>query len=357
VSIDGDEELHQAADAIRSDPIARSVLNGDDPVKCIKELRRVPGPVRITVAKYLDRVAYRPVNGHDISEPTGIELPELLVRALREAVARTSAPRPPDTEAAHAELRAQVPSSHLSEFDSLLAEARNIYRLRDERDLLNDGWAEGITRRAVLAAGRRLAGDGTIADPADLTEAGYEEIGALLSGADAPSAGELATRADYARHQSPASAPPVLGPPPGSLPLAWLPPAMARIDRARQLSLDAVFETRPRDSGAQGPVRGQGTGTGSYVGPARIIHGSRDLGRLRPGDVLITPITTPAFNVALPLIGALATDLGGMLSHAAIVAREAGIPAVVGCGDATSRLRDGSTVRVDAATGEVTPLN
>jgi pyruvate,water dikinase len=355
-SLDGSAELREAAAAVRTDPIARVVLDGNDPVKCVNELRRLPGPARAPLTAYLDRVAHRPVNGHDISEPTAAELPELLVRALREAVAGTSAPRPLDTEAMHADLRSQVPARHLDEFDILLAEARHVYRLRDERDLLNDGWAEGIARRAVVAAGQLLAAQGAVDRPADLIEAGFAEICALLARSGGPSAAELAARADYARSNSVADAPPILGSSPESIPFDWMPPAMARINRARQLSLGAIFQAPSQQTIGQGVVRGQGIGAGSYVGPARVVRGSHELGRLRPGDVLIAPTTTPAFNVALPLIGALATDLGGLLSHAAIVTREAGIPGVVGCGDATRRIRDGSTVRVDGVTGEVTPL-
>jgi len=87
-----------------------------------------------------------------------------------------------------------------------------------------------------------------------------------------------------------------------------------------------------------------------------MVGGDGDFGRILRGDVLVTVATSPAFNVVLPLVGAVVTDRGGLLSHAAIVAREYGIPAVVGCGDATAHLADGATVRVDGTSGEVTPL-
>ncbi len=73
------------------------------------------------------------------------------------------------------------------------------------------------------------------------------------------------------------------------------------------------------------------------------------------GDVLVTESTTEAFNILLPLLGAIVTDNGGLLSHSAIVAREYGIPAVVGCGQATRLLRDGMLVTVDGSTGNVEP--
>jgi phosphoenolpyruvate synthase/pyruvate phosphate dikinase len=72
--------------------------------------------------------------------------------------------------------------------------------------------------------------------------------------------------------------------------------------------------------------------------------------------VLVTATTTDAFNLVPPLVGAIVTDRGGLLSHAAIVSRECGIPSVVGCQDATALITDGTHVRVDGTKGEVTVL-
>jgi pyruvate,water dikinase len=78
--------------------------------------------------------------------------------------------------------------------------------------------------------------------------------------------------------------------------------------------------------------------------------------RITRGDVLVTESTTEAFNILLPLLGAIVTDSGGLLSHSAIVAREYGIPGVVGTREATVRIADGARVRVDGNAGEVTVL-
>jgi pyruvate,water dikinase len=103
-------------------------------------------------------------------------------------------------------------------------------------------------------------------------------------------------------------------------------------------------------------VRGTGVSSGAHTGTARIVGGPQDFARLQRGDVLVTNSTTAAFNVVLPLLGAIVTDRGGLLSHAAIVAREFGIPAVVGCTDASSVIPDGATVSVDGSLGEVEVL-
>lgn len=81
-----------------------------------------------------------------------------------------------------------------------------------------------------------------------------------------------------------------------------------------------------------------------------------DFEKVRAGDVLVAWITTPTYNVLLPLLGALVTNRGGLLSHPAIVSREFGIPAVVGCRSATRRIPDGARVEVDGERGTVTVL-
>ena len=73
--------------------------------------------------------------------------------------------------------------------------------------------------------------------------------------------------------------------------------------------------------------------------------------------MLVTATTTEAFNVVLPLVGAIVTDTGGLLSHAAIVSREYGIPGVVGCRDATKRIGDGARVLADGSIGEIRLLD
>ena len=113
----------------------------------------------------------------------------------------------------------------------------------------------------------------------------------------------------------------------------------------------------PPDTGLhEEGVRGTPACAGVHEGTARIIDGSDEYDRLQPGDVLVSRSTGPAVSAVLPLIGAIVTDHGGVLSHPAIVAREAGLRCVVGCGDATTRIPDGARVRVDGAAGSVTIL-
>jgi pyruvate,water dikinase len=118
---------------------------------------------------------------------------------------------------------------------------------------------------------------------------------------------------------------------------------------------DANF-ARPSAGETAPGACGVAASPGIYEGRACVLTGPHEFDRLEPGDVLVAPITSPAYNTVLPLIGAVVTDKGGALCHAAIVAREFGIPAVVGTVTATQAIPDGAKVRVDGTAGTVTVL-
>jgi len=99
-------------------------------------------------------------------------------------------------------------------------------------------------------------------------------------------------------------------------------------------------------------VSGRAIGAGIGSGPVRLLRGPDELDRFRPGDVLVTSRTDPDWEPILRQAGAVVTDQGGRTCHAAIVAREMGVPAIVGCGDATQRLPDGAVVTAACCEGE-----
>lgn len=106
---------------------------------------------------------------------------------------------------------------------------------------------------------------------------------------------------------------------------------------------------------ASGPIVGVGASPGRYVGVARLVRDPGDYVRLDPGDVLVCELTDPGWTPLFAVAGAVVIDIGGPLSHGAIVARELGIPCVIGTGDGTRRIADGTTIEVDGDTGEVQP--
>ena len=356
VSAGASAQLEQMITAIGGDPRAQQLLaSADDPGRVLDGLRALDRGTGAAVSGYLDLVGYRLLDGFDISNPCALELPDALRRAIRAAVA-TSGTGATDVEARIGDVRAKTPAPHRAQFDELLEEARLTYQLRDERGVFSDVWAPGLMRRAALAAGRKLARQGRIHDPAHLVDAGLEEMRSLLSGGAGPSADELAKRFAYRAAHSFKDAPAALGPPPPPPPdPSGLPPAAVRMMRATNIALGAVFGSSEAPHEVH-MLRGLAASRGVYEGPARRVSHPSEFGRITRGDVLVTESTTEAFNILLPLLGAIVTDSGGLLSHSAIVAREYGIPGVVGTREATLRIADGARVRVDGNAGEVTVL-
>ena len=357
VSAGDSDELNRLIEALLNDAAAEAALSSstDDPARVLADLRALPGSSGGAVTAYLDTVGYRLLDGFSVAEPYALEQPGTLLGTIRAryARARSAEAIAPSVELV-AQVRDDVPNPKRAQFDELLDEARRTSPMRDERGVFGETWAAGIARRAILEAGRRLATNGRIERPEHLVEADYGELRVLTSGAGGPAAEELAARAAFRAAYSAADAPPRLGPePPPPPPPDALPPAAARTMRAVDVCLELMFQPSDAQSAAR-VVRGLGASPGIYEGTARRISGTDEFRRIERGDVLVTQCTQEAFNLVLPLIGALVTDAGGYLSHPAIVAREFGIPAVVGTIDATRLIADGARVRVDGDAGEVT---
>jgi rifampicin phosphotransferase len=186
-------------------------------------------------------------------------------------------------------------------------------------------------------------------------DATHDELVALLSGEGGPANDELHQRTQWRRTASLSEVPPFLGPPQTSPPpMDGLPPHAAQAMRAMGTAMHELFAPAKETSGAS--IIGKPVSPGVYTGTARVVRHPGEFNRLSKGDVLVTTSTSAAFNVVLPLLGAIVTDRGGQLSHAAIVAREYGIPAVVGSLKATSMIPDGSRVTVNGDTGRVDVL-
>ena len=364
VSSGGSEEMHALKKAFAPGSAAREVLasqgdpmallaSGGDPAAVLAKLRALPGLAGAAVDGYLGLVGNRLIDGFDITEPTALEVPDALLRAINIAVAPHD-PQASGTAAETTAVRARVPKAHQDEFDALLAEARLTYRLRDERGIYSDVWAAGIMRRAALAAGRRAQGLGRIISAAHMLDADLDEMCALVAGSGkAPPGDELASRAAYRTRYKARDVPTTLGPPaPPPADLARLPPAVGRLMQALSVALEHLFASS-RAPHEPAVLHGLGANKGVYQGPARRVSGPAEFDRIRQGDVLVTESTSEAFNILLPLLGAIVTDNGGLLSHAAIVAREYGIPGVVGTREATERIADGALIRVDGDNGEV----
>ena len=189
-------------------------------------------------------------------------------------------------------------------------------------------------RRAYRELGRRLVTAGVIDDVQDVFHLRFEELASM-------------TDDD--------------GPLPASLRQRYRPLVLARAAKRRELEgiplLDpaVLFKKARRTAGAL--VSGTPASRGRAEGPVRVIRGPNEFGRLRSGDILVCPYTNPSWTPLFQRAAAVVVDLGGLGSHAAIVAREYGIPAVMGTGTGTSVLADGQRVVVDGSAGAVHPAS
>lgn len=248
-------------------------------------------------------------------------------------------------------IRERIAESERDEFDQALTEARASMDLRDDNGPHTLEWPLGLTRLALLEVGRRLAARGWAHDATHALELHRHEVTIDLLSGRGPSADELAGRAIWRSAVDVSAAPRIIGGPEPAPPLEVLPTPLARIASFVQAVIaEAGLDGSENTSG----LRGIGIGTGVYRGRVcRADSPEQAIALLEDGDVLVVPCTTPAYNMILPLAGAIVTAEGGALSHAAILARELGLPAVIGAPRAMDDLPHGASVEVDADSGEV----
>lgn len=233
-------------------------------------------------------------------------------------------------------------------FLRLLRWAQNANPIREDA-LADVGLAWPLLRRMLFELGGRLVGAGVIAEPADVFWLRQRELrsavefglagpgAAAITGAERPvRAGAVEERKMLWRGQARAAAPQLL-------------PESRWMERAFGAMMPAGPQDQPSDI-----IKGAGASSGRVSAPARVLSGPRDFAQMVPGDVLVARITTPAWTSLFAMASAVVTDVGGPLSHSSIVAREYGIPAVLGTGVATQRLTSGQRIRVDGDAGTVT---
>src|SRR5215207_4900091 len=228
-------------------------------------------------------------------------------------------------------------------FSRLLGWAQDVAHVREDA-LADVGLAWPVMRRMLLELGRRLVEAGAVERSADVFWLRRDEAEKMASSLDAGDTrlGSLSNAVERRkmlwRGQRRVTPPQLL--PKGTwveLFRGWMP---------------AVSEEQTGDT-----IRGVAASAGQVTAPARVLGGPEDFGQMHPGEVLVAAITTPAWTSLFAMASAVVTDVGGPLSHSSIVAREYGIPAVLGTGLATQRLSTGQQVTVDGDAGTVTLLD
>jgi phosphohistidine swiveling domain-containing protein len=300
------------------------------------------------LAAYLARYGGRS-RLHELSEPRPSERPELALEAVRLLLER---PRDLPTEFAEkGHARARLVEETLARiedpdgrrrFSLLLRRIEAAVPLEETHAYSIDYPGLEATREALLGFGRRLAAEGRLDAPDDVFMRRRAELRAAVANSWGEGLQDLAAlrrRELEAARQTPP--PPFLGPPPD--PDAEIPAAVAK------------FYGVPGSARQEGDVlHGTAASVGTARGKACVVSGLDDFERVRAGDILVCATTTPAWTPLFGSIAGLVTDTGGILCHAAVIAREYGLPAVVGAAVATSFVRDGATIEVDGGAGTVT---
>ena len=298
---------------------------------------------------------------YELATPALGERPDLILSLVRDQLSRTAVPGPAPadpaaTRAAAAErARSAIGDpAEVARFDHLLARAQRAYPVREDNEYPTISAPYALLRWAALEAGRRLADTGRLDEPDHVffAEAG-EVLTALSDGTDLRERVRRRRGEHLWALRNPG--PPSYGTPPGPPPSTdGLPPEARSVMGALQWSM-ANVSGAPETGNEAGTsvVRGLPGAAGTYTGTVRVVLDEQEFDRIQAGDVLVCPSTSPVWSVVFPRIGALVTDTGGALSHAAIIAREYGIPATLATGNGTGTLVDGSTVTVDGTAGTV----
>jgi phosphohistidine swiveling domain-containing protein len=293
---------------------------------------------------------------YDLGEPILAERVDAILGLVREQLDREPADPPPVAERALADARTLLTDQTArSRFDRDLAGALAAYPAREDNEFFTISAPLALLRLTAREIGRRLCRRGQLGDVDDVFHLEVPELlGALTDHGDQR---ELVDRRRTERNWT------LANPGPASYGTPVPPPDLAGLpEQARQVNFSFWWAIEqiigPEGNTRTHPPRtrelhGIPAAPGRYRGPVRVIRDETDFDRLRAGDVLVCAAFAPVWSVLLANTGALITNQGGPLSHAAIIAREFGVPCVVATGDGTHRLRDGQIVDVDGTSGVV----
>jgi phosphohistidine swiveling domain-containing protein len=288
------------------------------------------------------------------SEPSWIEDPTPAIRTLQHDIARVD--RDPEAELAAlavererlvAESREHLrsfPEPVVRQFETLLKAAQEAAVVSEDHNYWIDFRAAYQVRQVLLEFGRRFAAAGTLDTPNDVFCLPVDELReTAVAGPRVDRRPLVAGRQAELEYFRTVRPPAVIGMLPSE------PPPDTPLGRAVNKFLGAppAMSSDPRE------VRGHAGSPGQVRGPAKVLRSLSDSSKLRRGDVMVAETTSAPWTQLFTTAAAIVTDAGGVLSHCAVVAREYGIPAVVGTGDATRRIQDGEIVEVDGNHGIV----
>lgn len=304
------------------------------------ERERLPQPFRQEFERYLDQFGRRTQRLLDIGTPTWQEDPAPVISVLLRYV-EGDAEDPlveserlaEEREQFTAEVRARLAPEEQPEFDELLALVRSISPLTEDHAYWIDQQSVAAFRRVCVEIGRRMAACSLLESEDDFVFLLPEEMQRWGFGVSQPELMAVvgARKREHAVNLT-ITAPPALGAPP------------------KPSTAPGPAEVTPA---AEGELRGIGASAGVFRGKARVVHSLDEAAALQPGEILVCSATDPNWTPLFGIAGALVTNLGGSLCHAAVVAREYRLPAIVGARKATEAIRTGQEIEVNGATGVI----
>ena len=243
-------------------------------------------------------------------------------------------------------------------FDQMLGLARLVFPFVEDHKFYCEHWFTTQFFAKIREFGDLLVRQGVLAETEDIFQLHHTEIDQALT--DVMLAWSAGSQPLGARHFGPIiaerkrmldvlkgwSPPPAVGP----VPEALNDPAVRMLWGVTAETL-ATWAAAESDDGQE--IRGYAASSGVVEGVARVLHSVNEIGQVQDGEILVCAVTAPSWAPVFGKIKAAVSDIGGAMSHAAIVAREYGMPAVVGTGHATKRIKTGQLVRVDGDRGIV----
>ena len=348
---DVDLAIARLADLVAARPAVADRLAAS-PAPSLAELGRLDGgdEVASAVRAFLDQHGHLGQPFDDLMLPSwaespGIFLAELGQRAASVRASGTSAVLASEEQgrklraeasALTAAIRTRLEgrSDELEPIDAQLALAREIGHLTETHNYWIDRMEQARLRGLVTRMGARLVREGVFDEIDDVFFLYREEIAdVLLHPVDCRQL--VAQRREEHRRNLARTAPTVLGKPLADLGIT------SRFDQDRVVATDLS------------DLKGIGASAGIVRGPARIVLRVDDFASVTPGDIVVAPSASPSWVAIFPIAGGLVTNTGGALSHAAVVAREFGLPAVVGAAGATTLIPAGRELEIDGTAGTV----
>jgi pyruvate,water dikinase len=353
-ALDAEAELTELAERIRASDELRTIVTATPPADLPNVLRSTPvGQDLLTAfSRYLDRYGHQVYN-LDFVAPTQADAPLPVLLSLK-AMVQQPGHDPRSRQRAIVAERDTLAEETALTFDPLRRELFRILlgwaqRFGPDREqaLFHMGAGWPTLRRLALELGRRLAESGSLLSAEDIffleTSEIREGISARDSGQANPNLANLAHGRRELREARKRLHPPPVVPPDYKV-------RMGPFDMS-------AFETQRRNVPEDTTLRGFAVSPGRVSAPASVIRSPDDFSRMEPGTILVCPTTTPAWTPLFSQARGLVTDVGGVLAHGSIVAREYDIPAVLGTGVATQRIRSGQRIRVDGNAGTITLLD